>query len=100
VLFWPGHADEFDQPVAGVIGEPVGLRNRDDPILVSRECLVLAAAEVFVATVSVDQAGLVEAIAAHHAADGVGEEASGVFFAVRTVERDLFSRDFWEDFVL
>jgi hypothetical protein len=89
VLFRPGHPDELDQPVAGVIGEPVGLQHRDDAVVVCRECLILAGIEAFVAAVSVDQAGLVEAVAAHHAADGVGDEAFEVFFTVRTVERNL-----------
>jgi len=38
--------------------------------------------EADVARVGIDQAGLVEAVAAHHAADGVGDQPLAVFFAV------------------
>ena len=94
VLLRPGHADELHEPVGGVIGEPVGLHKRDDAVRVSREGLVLARIEAFVAAVSVDQSWLVEAVAAHHAADGVGDQAFDVFFTVGAVEGDLVVGNF------
>ena len=100
VLFRPGYADELDQPVAGVIGEPVGLHHRDDAVIVSWEGLVLAGIKALVAAMRIDQPWLVETVAAHHAADGVGEEAFDVFFTVRAVERDLVVRNFGREFVL
>ena len=53
-----------------------------------------------VAAVGVDQPRLVEAVAAHHAADGVGDQPLDVFFPVGTVERDLVVGDFGREFVL
>ena len=44
---------------------------RDDAVRVGGEGLVLAGVEADVAAVGVDQPRLVEAVAAHHAADGV-----------------------------
>jgi hypothetical protein len=50
--------------------------------------------------VGIDQAGLVEAVAAHHAADGVGDQALAVFFAVGAGQGDLGFGDFGGEFVL
>src|SRR5712691_2569345 len=122
VLLGPGHAAELDQPVAGVIGEPVGLHHGDDTVGSGREhgprktriirknsgliffvpfvFFVVQVPESVVAAVSVDQAGLVEAVAAHHAADGVGKEAFGVFFAVRAIKGDLVIGNFGRKLVL
>ena len=100
VLPGPGHADELDQPVAGVIGEPVGLHHGDDAIVVSREGWILAGIEALVAAMRVNQTRSVEAVATHHAANGVGDEAFDVFFTVRTVKGDLVVGDFGGEFVL
>ena len=48
----------------------------------------------------IDQAGFVEAVAAHHAADGVGKQALAVLFAVGAGEGDLIFGDFGEKFVI
>ena len=79
---------------------PIGFEQRDDAVVVGGEGLVLAGVEALVAAVGVDQPRLVEAVAAHHAADGVGEQPLDVFFTVGAVEGDLVVGDFGGKFVL
>ena len=68
---------------------------RNDSVIICRELLVLARIEALVAAVGVDQPLFVEAVAAHHAANGVRKEPFDVFFAIRAIERDLVVGDFW-----
>ena len=100
VLLRPGHADELDEAVGGVVGEPVGLHDREMPSWSAGKVLYWLGSKPDVAAVGVDQARFVEAVAAHHAADGVGDQPLDVFFAVGAVERDLVIWDFGREFVL
>ena len=70
----PGYRDELDDPMTHVVVEPLGVGERDDAVVVGREGGVLAVVEALVAAVGVDEARRVEAVAAHHAADGVGDQ--------------------------
>ena len=81
-------------------GIPVGFHDRDDAVRVGGEGLVLAGVEADVAAVGVDQPRLVEAVAAHHAADGVGEQPLDVLFPVGAVEGDLVVGNFGGKFAL
>ena len=81
-------------------GNPIGFDERDDAVVVGGEGLVLAGVEALVAAVGIDQPRLVEAVAAHHAADGVGDQPLDVLFPVGAVERDLVVGDFGRKFVL
>ena len=100
MLLGPGHAEELDEAVGGVVGEPVGLRDRDDAVRVGGEGPVLAGVEADVAAVGVDEPRLVEAVAAHRAADGVGDQPLDVLFTVGAVEGDLVVGDFGRKLVL
>ena len=60
--------------MGGIVVEPVGVGERDDAVVVGREGGVAAGVEALVAAVGVDEARLVQAVAAHHAADGVGDQ--------------------------
>ena len=99
VLPGPGHAEELDEAVGGIVGEPVSLHDRDDAVRVGGEGLVLAGVEADVAALGVDEPRLVEAVAAHRAADGVGDQPLDVFFTVGAVEGDLVVGDFGGEFV-
>jgi hypothetical protein len=77
-----------------------GFEQRHDAVFIRPEGLVQAGVEALVAAAGVDQAWLVEAVAAHHAADGVGEQSLDVFFPVGPVERDLVVGDFRGKLVL
>ena len=108
----PSHADELDDAVGGVVPEtPVGFDQRDDAVVAGERrprrheadergiilfvlVFFVDSPKIVVAAVGVDQPRRVEAVAAHHAADGVGEQALDVFFAVGTVEGDLLVGDF------
>ena len=48
----------------------------------------------------VDQSRLIKAVAAHHAADGVGKQTLDVLLAVWLIERDLVIGDFGGEFIL
>jgi hypothetical protein len=74
--------------------------NGDDAVGICGKGGVAARLEADVARVGVDQAGLVEAVAAHHAADGVGDQALAVFFAVGAGQGDLFVRNVRTQFPL
>ena len=101
VFLRPRHADELHDAVGGVVTDaPIGFEQRDDAVVVGPEGLVLAGIEALVAAVGVDQPRLVEAVAAHHAADGVGEQPLDVLFTVGAVEGDLVVGDFRREFVL
>ena len=101
VFLRPRHADELHDAVGGVVPDaPIGFEQRDDAVVVGPEGLVLAGVEALVAAVGVDQPRLVEAVAAHHAADGVGEQPLDVFFTVGAVEGDLVVGDFGRKLVL
>ena len=69
----PGHRDELDDAVGGIVVEPVGVGDGDDAVGVRREGGVAAGVEADVAAVGVDRARLVQAVATHRAADGVGD---------------------------
>ena len=62
------------EAVGGIVVEPLGVGERDDAVVVGREGGVAAGVEALVAAVGVDEARLVQAVAAHHAADGVGDQ--------------------------
>jgi len=70
-VFTPNDTDEFADAVGAVVVEPGLIGDGDDAIIVGREGFIAAGIEAFVAGVGVDQAGSVEAVSAHHAADGV-----------------------------
>jgi hypothetical protein len=70
----PHGAQELAHAVGGVVLEPEFVGDRHDAVGVGREGLVAGRVEADVAGVGVDQAGFVEAVAAHHAADGVGDQ--------------------------
>ena len=53
-----------------------------------------------IAALGIDQSRLVEAVPAHHAADGVGDQPLDVLCTVRAVEGDLLVRDFGRKLVL
>src|SRR5271157_296736 len=99
VLLRPSYANELDEAVGGVAGEPGSLGDRDDAVWVGGEGLVLTRVKAQVAAVSVDQSRLIEAVAAHRATDGVGEQPFDVFFAVRAVEGDLVVENLGSEFV-
>jgi hypothetical protein len=95
------HADELHDAVGGVIPDaPLGFKQRDDAVVIGPKGPVLAGVESLVAAVGVDQARFVEAVAAHHAANGVGKQPLDVLLPVGPVERDLVIRDFGGEFVL
>ena len=73
------------RPLVGV-GTVRGIVNNDGNVSpgIGGKAGVAAGVKADVARVGVDQARLVEAVAAHHAADGVGNQALAVFFAVRS----------------
>lgn len=68
-VYAPDDADEFADAVGTVVVEPGFVSDGDDAVGVGREGFVAAGVEAFVAGVGVDQAGSVETVAAHHAAD-------------------------------
>ena len=70
------------------------IEQRDDAVIVNPEALVLAGIKALVAAVGVDKPRFVEAVATHHAADGVGEQPLDVFFTVGTIEGDLVVGNF------
>ena len=70
----PGHAHKLDQAVGGIVVKPLGIGEREQAVVVGGEGGVAAWIEAHVAAVGVDQARLVQAVAAHHAADGVGDQ--------------------------
>ena len=95
VFLRPCHADELHDAVGGVVPDaPIGFEQRNDAVVVGAKGLVLAGIEAHVAAVGVDQPWLVEAVAAHHAADGVGEQPLDVLFTVGAVECDLVVGNF------
>ncbi len=51
--------------------------------------LVVNLPKLLIPAVGIDQPRLIEAVPAHHAADGVGDQAFDVFFAVGASKRDL-----------
>ena len=70
-----GHAQELAEAVGDVVGEPVAVEHGDDVVLVRHEGRVRHAGEVVgqrLALIGEDQARRVEAVAAEHAAHGVG----------------------------
>jgi len=71
----PSYRDELDEAVCCIIVEPLGIGDRDDSVVVGREGHVLVGIEAFIATVCVDEAWCVQAVAAHHATDGSGSTA-------------------------
>ena len=78
-----GHAEEQAEAFGDVVGEPVGVEHGDDVVLVRHEGGVRHAGEVILqpfALIGEDQARRVEAVAAEHAAHGVGEEVSNYVF--------------------
>jgi hypothetical protein len=101
VFLRPRHADELHDAVGGVVPDaPIGFKQRDDAVVVGPESHVLAGVEALVAAVGVDQARLIEAVATHHAADGIGEQPLDVLASVGAVQRDLFVGDFRRKLVL
>src|SRR5215510_7054193 len=97
----PNHTDKLHDPVGGVVPDaPIRSEQRDDAVVIGLEGLVLAGVETLVAAMGVDQPRLVEAVPAHHAADGVGEQPLDVFFPVGPIEGDLLIGDFGREFVL
>ena len=74
VALVPGHAHKLDQAVGGIVVKPLGIGEREQAVVVGGEGGVAAWIEAHVAAVGVDQARLVQAVAAHHAADGVGDQ--------------------------
>jgi len=56
--------------------------------------------ETSITSAGVNKARLVEAVAAHHATEGVGDETLHVLAAVGAVERNLLVGNFGEEFVL
>ena len=72
-----GGAQEQAEAFGDVVGEPVGVEHGDDVVFVRHEARLGHAGEVVgqrLALIGEDQAGRVEAVAAEHAAHGVGEE--------------------------
>ena len=100
VFLRPRHADELDEAVGGVVRTNQSASRAGRCRRVGGEGLVLAGVEADVAAVGVDQPRLVEAVAAHHAADGVGDQPLDVLFTVGAVEGDLVVGNFGRKFVL
>ena len=96
VLPRPRHAEELDEAVGGVVGEPVGLHERDDAVRVGGEGLCTGWGRSRRCRRGRRSARLVEAVAAHRAADGVGDQPLDVLFPVGPVEGDLVVGDFGE----
>ena len=78
----PDGAQEFADAAGCIVGKPEFVGDGGDAVRICWKGGIAARVETDVARVRVDQAGLVEAVAAHHAADGVGDQAVAVFFAV------------------
>ena len=70
----PGHRDELDEAMGGIIVKPIGVGERDDAVWVGRERGVAACVEAHVTAVGVDEARCVQTVAAHHAANSVGDQ--------------------------
>ena len=80
----PDGTQEFTDAAGCVVGKPEFVGDGDDAVSICGEGGVAARLKADVARVGIDQAGLVEAVAAHHATNGVGDQALAVFFAVGT----------------
>jgi hypothetical protein len=81
LVFAPDGDQEFAQAMSGVVFEPVGFGDRDDAVGIGGKAAIAAGVEAFVAGMGLDQARFVQAVAAHHAADGVGDEFFDRVFA-------------------
>ena len=100
VLLQSGFAEGSAEELAGaghdVVLEPLAIEHGDDAVLVGGEGeFVLRLSHLVqkltqrVAGVGEDEAGVVEGIAAHHAADGIGEEGGHVAAGLGAGEGDL-----------
>jgi hypothetical protein len=69
----PDGIQEFTNPIGGIVLEPEFVGDRHDAIGVGGESFVAGDVEADVAGVSVDQTRFVQTVAAHHAADSVGD---------------------------
>ena len=88
----PGHRDEPDEAVGGIIFKPIGVGERDDAVWVGRKRGVAAGVKALASAVSVDEARCVQAVTAHHAANSVGDQ---LFHGVPTEAGPLlFFREF------
>ncbi|MCY1287251.1 hypothetical protein D9M70_362390 [compost metagenome] len=76
----PGHRDKLDQAVGRIVGKPLFIVERQDAVGIGREAGVAAGVEAMVTAVSVDQAGLIETVAAENATDGVGHHLPHAVF--------------------
>jgi hypothetical protein len=72
----PDGIQEFTHPVGGVVLKPEFVGDRHDAVSVGGEGFVTCVtSKPTLPAWSVDQAGFVQAVAAHHATDGVGDQA-------------------------
>ena len=90
----PDGAQEFADAAGCIVGKPEFFGDGDDSVGICGEGRVVGRLETYVTCVGIDQAKLVEAVAPHHAADGVGDQALAVFFAIGTGQGDLGLWDF------
>ena len=70
----PNGEQEFAYSIGGIVLEPELVGERHDAVGIGREGLVAGCIEADIAGMGVDQAGFVQAVTAHHAADGVGDQ--------------------------
>ena len=68
------HLEKFLHPHGHIVFKPLVVEQGQDAVVVGREGGVLAGVEALVPAVGVDEARRVQAVAAHHAADGVGDQ--------------------------
>ena len=94
--FAEGGAEEFAGAENDVVLEPLAIQHGDDAVLVGDEgefgqwlAHFFQKLTQGVAGVGEDEAGVVGGIAAHHAADGIGEEGGHVAAGVGAGEGDL-----------
>ena len=91
VFLRPHHTDEFHNAVGGIVpNSPVSFKKWYDTVVIRFEgFLGLAGIKALIGTIGINQAGPVQAEAAHGATDGIGDQPFDVFSQVGPVERDL-----------
>ena len=96
---WEGGREKGAAAGHDVVFKPLAIEHRNDAVGIWREAELVQGLAHFlqklrqgVAGVGEDQPGMVEAVAAHHAADGIGKEGGHVFPDISAREGDLV---FW-----
>ena len=92
-----GDFDELDEAANDVVVEVGLVGDGENGVGVGGECGVAAGVEELPC---VDETRFIQGVAAHHAADGVGDEGFDVAFEVGAANGDLLIRDFGGEFVL